>query len=291
MIKQAKWAALSAVILFATGGLCIKVIPTSAFTIAGTRSIVAVVFFMAYLGMRGDLKQAFRLTALGWATAVTYALVVSFFVMATKLTTAANAIFLQYTMPAWVLIGGSIWLKERITAGRMTSVICCLIGMFLFFQGELKPSDWLGNTLALASGLCFAIVTLLFRFDRKGLPIASVMMGNVLTAVSNLPLAFYFYPSDFTVFPGFGSILTLLWLGIFQIGLAYICYTKALKGLPAIEVAILALLEPILNPVLVFFSIGEVPSLWAILGGSVIMISVLVRILFVEEIEETPVRD
>ena len=291
MNRQAKWAALSAVILFATGGLCIKVIQASGFTIAGSRSLLAFFFFVVYLNWCGILRRSFRLTPMGWATAITYALVVTFFVLANKLTTAANAIFLQYTMPAWVLIGGSIWLKERITRGRVISVFCCLIGMFLFFLGELKPSDWLGNMLALASGFCFAVMTLLIRFDRKGVPIAAVMMGNLLTAAGNLPVAFYFYSADFSGLFHISPFLTLLWLGIFQIGLAYICYTSALKGLPAIEVAILALLEPILNPVLVFFSIGEIPSFWAMAGGGVILISVIIRIVAVEEKEELPIVD
>jgi drug/metabolite transporter (DMT)-like permease len=259
------------------------VIDANPLTISCVRSLIATLFFCLVFAAKGKLAASFRLNKAGWAIAVSYAIVMTCFVTANKLTTAANAIFLQYTMPAWVLVGGAIWLQERITRSRLFSVALCVIGMVLFFQGELQPTDWSGNVVALCSGFFFAVMTLLFRYDREQNVIAAVMMGNLLTAVTNLPFALWLAPSDFMAFPGYAAMLSLLWLGVFQISIAYMCYTFALRGLPAIEVALLMLIEPVLNPSLVFFTLGESPSIWSILGGAVIVLSVFVRIVFVRE--------
>ncbi|MBD3266975.1 EamA family transporter [bacterium] len=276
-------AALGAVLFFSTGGLCVKVIEAGPLYISGMRSLVAFLFFFAVFGLQGKWREMFRLSPVGWATAVSYAMVVSMYVIANKLTTAANVIFLQYTMPAWVLIGGALFLGERVTFGRVTSIVLCLMGMIFFFQGDMEPGDWSGNVVALGAGLSFAVMTLLIRFGRKKTPLHAIMMGNLITALTNLPMALLLVPSDFYHVPEVGGMISILWLGIFQIGIAYICYTAALRGLPAIEVAILMLLEPILNPLLVYWEIGEVPSGWAFVGGGIIMISVLIRIIFVRE--------
>lgn len=281
-------AALGSVLLFSTGGLFIKLIPLNALTISGFRSLLAALFFAAVLSRRGGFRAGLRLSPTGWAAAFAYALVVTLFVAANKLTTAANVIFLQYTMPAWVLIGGALWLGERVTPGRLASVVFCLAGMALFFQGGLKQDDWLGNSFALLSGFFFAVMTLCLRMERDGNQRGAVFMGNVITAVSNLALTAILWPSDFGRLNDLRMWGGLLWLGIFQVGLAYVFFTAALKHLPAIEVAILSLLEPILNPMWVFLSIGETPSGWAMAGGGIILSSVLIRAVVAEEAPETP---
>ena len=206
-------AALGSVLLFSTGGLCIKIIPLSALTISGLRSLLAVFFFLVLLAGRGSLTSAIRLGRLGWVIAVSYAMVVTLFVAATKLTTAANAIFLQYTMPAWVLIGGALWLHERVTFGRFASIFCCLVGMALFFRGELNPSDWQGNSIALLAGFFFAVMTLCIRLERDHQPLGAVFMGNLITAATSLPLAAWYFPHDFSSLHD-----TRVWLGLFLLG-------------------------------------------------------------------------
>lgn len=195
------FAVLGAVFLFATGGLGIKVIEANAFSISGTRSLIGAIFLLLVLLAQGKRSSIFRLNTRGWLTAISYAFVVTCFVTANKLTTAANAIFLQYTMPAWVLVGGALWLNEKITLGRMGSVLCCLFGMVLFFLGDLQPADWLGNAVALCSGFFFAVMTLLVRSERDTSAVPAVMMGNFLTALTNLPLAFWIAPQDFSQIP------------------------------------------------------------------------------------------
>ena len=277
-------AAFSSVLLFSTGGLCIKRLPLTALDVAGFRSLVAALFLGTILFLRQEPFSFRGIHTSGWIASVCYAAMVTAFVFATKLTTAANAIFLQYTMPAWVLLGGAWWLKERITAGRVITIGLCLAGMALFFCGDLRPTDWLGNLVALFSGVTFAALTLLLRKDRDRRPLDSVFLGNVITAVVLTPIAFWVDPDGARLVSSTVGFL-LLWLGVFQMGVAYLCFVRALKGLPAIEVAILSLVEPVLNPTWVYLGMGEIPSLWAGIGGGVILLSVILKTLLSGENE------
>ncbi len=277
--------ALLAVVVFSTSGLCIKAIPLESLSISLLRSAMAVVFFSLYFLVQGRFTEAFRIRPLGWVIAVAYTVTLTLFCVSMKLTTAANTIFLQYTMPAWVLIGGAIWLKERVTVSRVLSILVCLAGMLLFFQGEIQAHDWYGNLTALLSGFSFAVMTLCLRVEREQNPLSTILLGNILTVATNVPLVLWLYPEQFPLifessWPAWGAIV---WLGCFQIGVAYILFTTALRWLPAIEVAILSLLEPVLNPFLVLIFLGEVPSNWAISGGIVIMLSVLIRAFSITE--------
>jgi drug/metabolite transporter (DMT)-like permease len=278
--------ALAAVLLFSTGGLCIKWLPFSALHVAGLRSLIAAVFVGGYLARKHGLPTLSRVSRFGWFAALTYFAMITSYVFSMKLTTAVNAIFLQYTMPAWVLLGGALWLGERITAGRVVVVLLCLGGMILFFVEELQPAQWAGNLTALFSGFAFAALILTLRKVREHRPLDSVFLGNAIAGAVLIPLALVYSAEQFTMLASFPVLMTLLWLGVFQIGLAYLFYVAALQGLPAIEVAILSLIEPILNPLWVFWGMGETPGFWSILGGSIILISVMLRAFFAEKTED-----
>lgn len=278
-------AALLSVVIFSTSGLCIKALELEALSISISRSSFAIVFFILYLAWQNKLRNAFQLNGVGWVVAISYAYTMTSFCVAMKLTTAANTIFLQYTMPAWVLIGGAIWLKESITPGRIISVLLCLAGMVLFFQGELQPNDWLGNIIALSSGFSFAILTLCLRVHRDQNQLAPIMVGSIIVVISNSILVLWQYPNEFSNILNSSPLAwsSLIWLGFVQIGVAYILFTYALRWLPAIEVSILSLLEPVLNPLWVFLFLDEVPSQWALIGGGIIILSVLIRAFTISE--------
>jgi len=279
-------AALASCLLFSTGGLAIKEIDLPALPLAGFRASIAALFLWAYLARQAGAGSVTRLGRYGLIGAGSYLVMTVCFVSATKLTTAANAIFLQYTMPAWVLAGGALWLGEAITLGRCLTIALSLVGMFFFFLGELRPEDWQGNLIALLSGVSFAAVTLSFRKDRDHRPLNAVFWGNALTALIIVPWAVIRLPDTLTALASPRNGLGLLWLGIFQMGLAYIFFVAALKHLPAIEVAILSLIEPVLNPTWVFLFNGETPSTGAIWGGALILLSVFSRIFLREEAGE-----
>ncbi len=286
------FAALGSVLLFSTGGLAIKSIPLTALPIAGLRGLFASVFLILYLISIGRGRRILYMSRYGWYGALCYVGMTTTYVLAMKWTTAANAIFLQYTMPAWVLIGGALWLNERITWGRVVTVLLSLIGMAFFFMGQLAPLEWKGNITALLAGLCFAGLVLALRRDRERDPIDAVFWGNTIAAVLVLPMAWMVEPDFLTKLSLPPAWIGLLWLGIFQIGLAYILYVRAINHLPAIEVAILSLIEPVLNPTWVYFSLAETPSGWAVIGGVIILLSVLLHSFLgqqvVDEVEAHP---
>lgn len=276
-------AALASCLLFSTGGLAIKEIDLPALPLAGFRASIATLFLWAFLTRQAGAGSVTRLGRYGWIGAGSYLVMTVCFVASTKLTTAANAIFLQYTMPAWVLVGGALWLGESITLGRCLTIALSLVGMFFFFLGELRPEDWQGNMIALLSGVSFAVVTLSFRKDRDHRPINAVFWGNALTAILLVPISLLLIPDTLPALASLRNWLGLLWLGIFQMGVAYIFFVTALKYLPAIEVAILSLIEPVLNPTWVFLFNGETPSSGAVWGGALILLSVFSRIFLREE--------
>jgi drug/metabolite transporter (DMT)-like permease len=274
--------ALVSVILFSTGGLVIKWMPLPPLALSGSRALVAAITLAIYIRVQFPHLKLVAFNPVKCLVILSYVVMTICYVFAMKLTTAANAIFLQYTMPAWVLLGGALWLAERVTPSRVLAILLSLIGMLLFFKDELDPTQWQGNILALISGIAFAGVVLGIRRDRDHNPIRSVFWGNLLTALIVIPFALIYDSSVFTPMFDYRSILGLLWLGIFQMALAYVLYVNAISHLPAIEVAILSLIEPVLNPAWVYIAIGETPSFWALIGSSLILLSVLLRALLAE---------
>jgi drug/metabolite transporter (DMT)-like permease len=187
--------------------------------------------------------------------------------------TAANAIFLQYTAPVYVLILEPIFYKEKFRARDLITVALCVAGMSLFFVGKLRPEDVSGNLLALASGVCFALYFLLMRHPkaREVNRASSAIYGNLIAVAICTP-AFLgaikrgISPADFA---------RIAYLGIVQIGLAYLLFTLAMaRGVRSLDAGIIGYIEPVLNPVWVFLFIGERPSGWAIIGGLIIISSV-----------------
>nr|MBA2734423.1 EamA family transporter [Acidobacteriota bacterium] len=142
---------LAAALLWSTGGLFIKWTQLSAFELTFGRSLLAALV-VAYF----TRHEGFRLNAMTVLTSLLYAALLLLFVIATKLTTAANAIFLQYTAPIYVLILEPLFYKEKFRRVDLITVAVCIAGMSLFFVGKLRPQDVSGNLTALASGLCFA---------------------------------------------------------------------------------------------------------------------------------------
>jgi drug/metabolite transporter (DMT)-like permease len=268
---------LAAAVLWSTGGLFVKATQLDAFELSLGRSLLAAVT-VAYLTRR----EGFRLTGLTVITAFLYAGLLLFFVVATKLTTAANAIFLQYTAPVYVLLLEPVMFKEKFRRSDIFVVVACLCGMSLFFVGQLRPQDVQGNLTALASGLCFAFFMLLMRHPRARHVnrASSVIYGNLLLALLVLPVIFARAGSleavaarvaDLTA----RDLMIVLFLGVVQIGVGYTLFTRGIeRGVRSLDVGIVGYIEPVLNPVWVYLFIGERPSRWALVGGAIIITAV-----------------
>lgn len=258
---------LAAAILWSTGGLFIKWTELSAYELTFGRSLLAALV-VAYFTRR----EGFRLNGMTVLTSLLYAGLLILFVVATKLTTAANAIFLQYTAPIYVLILEPLIYKEKFRRADLLTVIACIAGMSLFFVGKLRPEDVSGNLAALASGLCFAFYILLLRHpqSQRVNRASSVIYGNLLLVVIMAPAGL----AAFGHMSGWDAV-SVLYLGVIQIGVAYTLFTLGMaRGVRSLDAGIVGYIEPVLNPVWVFIFLGERPSRWALIGGSIIIAAV-----------------
>jgi drug/metabolite transporter (DMT)-like permease len=271
-------------VLWSMGGAFIKSVDWNPLAIAGSRSGLAAIFMLAVLGLpRFRLKRAnpavsvgaeARLAAqpairLSWplaGAAASTAATMLLFVSATRLTTAANAVVLQYLAPIHVALIAPRFLGEKTHPRDWLALILALGGMVLFFWGEVSPEGRLGITLALASSLTFAGIPLcLRRLGARGGQAEAVLLGHAMLAAVCLP--FYFQGP----MPGLQGVRSLLILGLVQTGLAYFIYTKAIRHVRALEGMLIPVIEPILNPVWVFLFIGERPSPQAMAGAALVL--------------------
>jgi drug/metabolite transporter, DME family len=270
---------LGAALLWSTGGLFIKWNDLSAFELSCGRSL-----FAAATVMLLTRREGFGVNLITGIAAVLYAVLLLLFVVATKLTTAANAIFLQYTAPVYILLLEPVLFKEKYRAQDFVTVAVCLGGMSLFFVGQLRPEDVKGNLAALGSGLCFAFFFLLLRHRRarEVNRASAVIYGSWLLALA-AAVALTAFPEQTRG----GAELTarnfavMAYLGVFQIGVAYTLLTAGVaRGVKSLDAGIIGYVEPVLNPVWVFLVLGERPSQWALLGGAVIIAAVVAHTLW-----------
>ena len=262
-----------AAVLWSTGGLFIKATSLSAFELSFGRSLLAAITIAIV-----TRREGFGLNRVSVVTSILYAALLILFVAATKLTTAANAIFLQYTAPVYVLILEPLFYKERFRRRDLITVAACVGGMALFFVGKLRPQDVNGNLLALASGVCFALFFLLLRHSRaRNVNRASAAIyGNLIVVLICAPAFLGAARRGI----GASDLARISYLGIIQIGCAYLLFTLAMaRGLRSLDASIVGYIEPVLNPIWVFLFIGERPSGWAILGGAIIIASVIAHML------------
>ncbi len=258
---------LAAAALWSTAGAVIKLSALDAWQLAGGRALVAGLF-LAVAVRASRRPPSLRLLAV----AVAYACTTVLFVLANKLTTAANAIFLQDTAPLWVLLLSPWVLGERPTRGEWLSIPVFGAGLALFFLDKLSPGQLAGNLVALVAGVSFAASILGLRRLGPDGP-AALVWGNLIAAAVTLPL----WPLGPSA--GVADLGAVAFLGVFQLGLAYLCFSLGLRGTPAVEASLLVLLEPVLNPVWTFVFAGERPGPWALAGGAVILLATTWRTL------------
>lgn len=261
---------LAAAIIWSTGGLFIKWTTLSGLELSFGRSLLAAITVAIF-----TRREGFGLNRVTIVAAILYAALLLLFVLATKETTAANAIFLQYTAPLYVLVLEPIFYKEKFRQRDLLTVVFCVVGMSLFFVGKLRPQDVTGNLLALASGLCFAAYFLLLRHSssRDVNRASSVIYGNLLVVLIAAPAGLKALPHI-----NLHDALSVVYLGVVQIGVAYTLFTLGMaRGIRSLDAGIVGYIEPVLNPVWVFLVIDERPSKWALLGGAIIVGAVVVH--------------
>lgn len=265
--KKAVLYMIMAAILWSTGGMLIKLVNLHPIAIAGIRSSIAALTMLPFVPLKGLLKKNRILGAFFYSSTVIL------FVVANKLTTSVNAIFLQFTAPIWVALFSSWFLHIKARRSDWITIIMIFLGMGLFFLDDLSTGKLLGNIFGLISGIAFAGMIVALKQQEKGAPLGTIFIGNVFNGLICIPFYFMQVPDS-------TSVLGLVLLGIFQVGISYILYAKAIEHLSAIEGILIPVLEPILNPIWVLVFIGETPSAKAIIGGLIVICTIVSRNIY-----------
>ncbi|HWQ56407.1 MAG TPA: DMT family transporter [Bryobacteraceae bacterium] len=265
---------LAAAFLFSTGGAAIKATTLTSWQVAGFRSAIA---GAAILVLVPSSRHGWTRRHL--AVALAYAATMMLFVTANKLTTSANAIFLQDTAPLYMLLLGPWLLDERLRATDLLLAAVVGLGMALFFVGTesaaaTAPDPLRGNVIAAVSGIAWALTIAGLRWLGKGTgsenaAMPAVVMGNAIAFLVCLPMAL---PVEHA---GAADAVVVGYLGIVQVGLAYACLTRAMRHVPAFEASAVLLAEPALNPLWAYLVHGERPGVWSIAGGTLILAATL----------------
>lgn len=251
-------------VLWSTSGVFVKALDWQPMSILAGRGIFTSLVFLLYMRRLPRNITHWMLLAAGGSIATQF-----LFVTSTKLTTAANSIFLQYTAPIYVVLLGYWLLREKPSRSDWAAMGIIFLGMILFFGDQLSPNGFYGNTLAVLSGVTSAIMIVSFRAQKNSSPEDSVL-------IASMAISIFGFPSVLKESHTVTSWLTISYLGIFQIGLAFILFTRGIKYVPALEANLIGTLEPVLNPVWVFLFLGERMGQFALLGGLVVLAGVIV---------------
>lgn len=272
-----------AALLWSSGGIGIKAVAASPLTITFYRSLFAAIALMLFL-RREVFRRQWRSTGVFAFAVISYAACLTTFVVATKWTTAANAIFLQYAGVVWVLLLSPIVVHEPMRGRDAIAIAVAMGGMALFFVGRFETRGMAGNLMALVSSVFFAFLILSLRREQRAAQ-AAVTWGNVACAGAMLP----FITRDLALSPR--SFAVLLLLGIFQIAVAYVFFVRGLAYVTATQASLTGMLEPISNPIWVFLFLGERPSPFAIAGAVVVLAAIAWHTLAAEPVAEMPAID
>ncbi len=265
MISTARPHALGTMLLILTallwsmGGFLIKSVQASPMVIAGLRSLLATPVLLILL--RPAHLSFSRDQLLG---AIFYCGTVTLFVVANKMTTAANSILLQYTAPVYVAILSITILHEPILRTDWASIGLALMGMGVFFLDHLSTAHLWGNLMAIFSGISFGLMVVFLRKQKQAFPLVSILLGNLLTAMISCP---FWIGAEIDAV----SWRILILLGGIQLGLSYVLYSIAIRRVSAIEAIMVPVIEPILNPLWVWLLLRESPGQWAIPGGILVI--------------------
>jgi len=245
--------------LWSTSGVLVKMLNWHPVAILAGRSLFSSLVFLVYLRRIPTHWTRWKILA-----SAAYILTQFLFITSTKLTTAANAIFLQYTAPIYVVLLAFWFLRERPSRTDWGSMFVIFLGLLLFFGDELSADGFYGNILAVLSGVTSALMTVSLRAQKEGTPAESILIANLFTALFGFP---FVLRETWTA----ANWLILLYLGLIQIGLASLLFAKAIKHIPALEANLVSALEPVLNPVWVFLFLGENMGPSALLGGLIVL--------------------
>ena len=252
--------------LWSIAGIFMKKLPWHGLAVASLRSLTAGLTIAAYMAMKHYRFTVNRQTLVAGILAGS---VYTCFALANKLTTAANAIVLQFTSPVFIVLLSALLFRTRIRKGDLTVVLVVLAGITLFFFDQLGPSSVAGNLVAILAGLFMA--GMFISVDRLQLQerFSAIVIGQCFTFLTGLPFVVATKPVLNTT-----TLFCILVLGVFQLGISYVLYVKASAACPALACCLLGAVEPLLNPVWVMLFDGETPGTFALVGGVIVITAV-----------------
>jgi len=267
-IGRGRWLILSTAVLWSLAGVFIKYLDVPPLVIVFYRSLFAFLVFTPFLRRR-DWQISWPIVG----SVLSYSAAISAFVAANKLTTAANAIVLQYTAPIFVFLFSRFVLREKVSRLNAGSLVLCMIGIGTISMDSIGQPEMAGVGLALLSGLLFAAYMVNLRGTQRVNPVYLTWINNLGCALLLLPVV----KSDLALHPAQCGILAVM--GAVQLGLPYFLFSKGLQSIPLQEASLIALIEPVLNPIWVAIAVGEIPSTATLTGGGLILIGLALRYL------------
>ena len=266
--KRAMFLMVITAIMWSMGGIFIKLISWSPFLIAGIRSLISggvMAAYMKYSGIR------FKWNRYSFGAGIGLSFSATLFTIANKLTTAANAIVLQYTAPIFILVLSALFLRQKMNRREVIVVAITMVGMVLFFFDQLSPGNILGNIFGILAGIFLA---LMFVMVGQGGSDDSTRMSGIL--IAHCMTVLIGVPAGLVGTTGTTGleILYVVILGVFQLGIPYVLYAIASKDCSPLACSLIGMLEPLLNPVWVAIFVGEIPGLFALCGAVIIIATV-----------------
>ena len=269
---------LACAALWSIAGIFIKLIPWNAFAVASMRSLVAGTVIALYMAAK---RYRFRLTRRALIAGVLEGGVYLCFVCANKLTTAANAIVLQFTSPVFIVLYSALFFGEKIKKSDLTVVLFTLVGIALFFFDQLQGGYILGNCVAILAGMIMAGMFMAIGSLKGEEMFSAVLIGQIFAFLVGLPFCF-----GGRIVPSATAFLSVLVLGVFQLGISYILYAKSADYCPPLACCLLGALEPLLNPVWVFLFNGERPGFFALIGAVIVVGAITIWCIYKAKAEE-----
>ncbi len=263
--------------LWSIAGIFMKFLPWNGFTVAGLRSLIAGITIVCYMLLT---KKRFVFSRRTWIAGVLTGSVYICFSVANKLTTAASAIVLQFTDPVFIVLLSALFLHKKPRRADVLVVLVTLFGIALFFFDQLTPGNLLGNAVAILSGLFMACMYMSVGKLPYEERFSAILVGQIFTFLVCLPSVVLSRPLLTAA-----TILNVLILGVFQLGISYILFAKASLFCPPLACALLAALEPLLNPIWVLLFNGEKPGPFSLIGGVIVVAAVTLWCIFGKEKE------
>lgn len=263
--KNAMLLMVICAILWSSGGILIKLISWSPLLIAGARSIIAAIVLGMYMIYK---KVSINICKYSIGAGIGLCGCCTFFVVANKFTTAANAIVLQYAAPIFILLMTAFLLKEKLHKREIIVVAITMAGIVLFFFDQLSPGNIVGNLFAILAGIFLALMFVMVGQggDNDSIRMTGILLAHCLSAIINIPAGIIGTASVTGT-----EILYIIILGIFQLGIPYVLYAIASKDCSPLACSLIGMLEPLLNPVWVAIFVGEIPGMFALVGAVIII--------------------